>query len=86
VINFDLPVYGPGSDPKMSGKPDSETYLHRCGRSARYGRPGVVINFVHDKKSLLVIKDIETLLKKPIEEMKIEQIPELEDIMKKIRQ
>jgi superfamily II DNA/RNA helicase len=33
VINFDMPV-------------DFSTYVHRCGRSGRYGRKGYVINFV----------------------------------------
>ena len=33
VINFDLPK-------------NKETYIHRIGRSGRYGRKGVSINFV----------------------------------------
>ena len=33
VINFDLPKY-------------SETYLHRIGRSGRFGHLGLAINFV----------------------------------------
>jgi len=41
VINFDLPL-------TRFGKPDPETYIHRIGRSGRFGRKGVAINFVHD--------------------------------------
>ncbi len=33
VINFDLPT-------------DRENYIHRIGRSGRYGRKGVAINFI----------------------------------------
>jgi ATP-dependent RNA helicase DDX19/DBP5 len=44
VVNYDLPV-----DPR--GLPDFETYLHRIGRTGRFGRTGVSIAFVHDKKS-----------------------------------
>ena len=36
VINYDLPI-------------NKETYIHRIGRSGRYGRKGVSINFVNDK-------------------------------------
>ena len=35
VINFDLPK-------------EKETYIHRIGRSGRYGRKGVAINFITD--------------------------------------
>ena len=36
VINFDIPR-------------DKETYIHRIGRSGRYGRKGVAINFITDE-------------------------------------
>ena len=35
VINFDYPRY-------------AETYLHRIGRSGRFGRYGLAINFITD--------------------------------------
>lgn len=44
VVNYDLPV-------DQNGKPDPSTYLHRIGRTGRFGRVGVSISFVHDKKS-----------------------------------
>ena len=39
VINFDLPI-------NQDGTPDYETYLHRIGRTGRFGKTGVAINFV----------------------------------------
>jgi ATP-dependent RNA helicase DDX19/DBP5 len=30
---------------------DPETYLHRIGRTGRFGRVGVALTFVHDKNS-----------------------------------
>ena len=36
VINYDLPI-------------QKETYIHRIGRSGRYGRKGVAINFVTER-------------------------------------
>lgn len=44
VVNYDLPV-------TKEGNPDPSTYLHRIGRTGRFGRVGVSISFIHDKKS-----------------------------------
>lgn len=46
VINFDIPY-------------NKETYIHRIGRSGRYGRKGVAINFVLSKE----VDDLETIQK-----------------------
>lgn len=46
VINLDIPfVYG--SKPKLI---DSETYLHRVGRTGRFGDKGVAINVVENQE------------------------------------
>ncbi|EGF99197.1 uncharacterized protein MELLADRAFT_45784 [Melampsora larici-populina 98AG31] len=45
VVNYDLP-----RDP-MKGGADAETYLHRIGRTGRFGRKGISINFIHDQNS-----------------------------------
>lgn len=55
VVNFDLPV-------------DTETYLHRIGRSGRFGRRGVAINLVTDA-DIGVMRDIERHYTVHIEEM-----------------
>lgn len=43
VVNYDLPTTRTG--------PDAETYLHRVGRTGRFGRQGIAINMVHDSYS-----------------------------------
>ena len=55
VINYDLPR-------------NMENYIHRIGRSGRFGRKGVAINFVtaDDQKAL---KDLESFYQTQIEEM-----------------
>ena len=55
VINYDLPV-------------NRETYLHRIGRSGRFGRKGVAINFVRDE-DVSALKDIEQFYATQIDEM-----------------
>ena len=55
VINFDLPI-------------QKETYIHRIGRSGRYGRKGVAINFVTDR-DLQDLEELKTFYNTQIEEM-----------------
>merc|ERR1719169_312029 len=55
VINFDLPQ-------------NLENYLHRIGRSGRFGRKGVAINFVTNN-DVRTMKDIEKYYHTQIEEM-----------------
>jgi len=55
VINYDLPS-------------NMENYLHRIGRSGRFGRKGVAINFVTNK-DVNAMKDIERYYHTQIEEM-----------------
>jgi ATP-dependent RNA helicase DDX19/DBP5 len=50
VINYDIP-----DKPDPSGGrrplPDAETFLHRVGRTGRFGKVGVALTLVHDKTS-----------------------------------
>lgn len=55
VINYDIPMKGRGDS-----EPDAETYLHRIGRTGRFGRVGVSISFVYDKKSFGALSNIAT--------------------------
>lgn len=52
VVNYDLPTL-------PNGQPDPSTYIHRIGRTGRFGRKGVAISFVHDKKSYTVLSAIQ---------------------------
>ncbi|KAJ4306218.1 RNA helicase required for poly(A+) mRNA export [Collariella sp. IMI 366227] len=53
VINYDIPMKGVGDR-----EPDAETYLHRIGRTGRFGRVGVSISFVYDQKSFTALSQI----------------------------
>lgn len=44
VVNYDIPE-------TANRRPDFETYLHRIGRTGRFGRTGAALSFVHDKRS-----------------------------------
>ncbi|KAL6592504.1 P-loop containing nucleoside triphosphate hydrolase protein [Neocallimastix sp. 'constans'] len=75
VINYDIPLDG-------EGRPDPETYLHRIGRTGRFGRVGVAINFVHDKKSYNDMKVIEKYFGKEIIRIPTDDYEEIEKIFK----
>merc|ERR1712184_184969 len=55
VINYDLPA-------------NMENYLHRIGRSGRFGRKGAAINFVTNNDAR-IMKEIERFYHTQIEEM-----------------
>ena len=57
VINFDIPR-------------SKETYIHRIGRSGRYGRKGVAINLVNHRE-ISSINEIEEYYKIKINDLKI---------------
>ena len=55
MINYDLPN-------------NRELYIHRIGRSGRYGRKGVAINFVRSD-DIRILRDIEQYYSTQIDEM-----------------
>ena len=55
VINYDIPN-------------DKESYIHRIGRSGRFGRKGVAINFVTNR-DVRQLHDLETFYQTQIDEL-----------------
>lgn len=74
VINFDLPTQ------HESGKPDMETYLHRIGRTGRFGKKGIAINFVDSADSLKMVKAIQNYFNKEIMKLNTDDTDEIEGI------
>ncbi|GAA5866728.1 hypothetical protein JCM5353_002374, partial [Sporobolomyces roseus] len=57
VINYDLPS-------------NRENYIHRIGRSGRFGRKGVAINFV-TTEDVKILRDLEQYYATQIDEMPV---------------
>ncbi|KAF9545052.1 RNA helicase required for poly(A+) mRNA export [Mortierella hygrophila] len=57
VVNYDLPTTLCGPERKKVA--DYEVYLHRIGRTGRFGRRGVAINFVHSLEAHEILQDIQ---------------------------
>ena len=74
VINYDLPV-------NVSTKEvDHETYLHRIGRTGRFGKEGLAINFVDSQRALEMIQILERHFGKRIKKLDATDVDEIEKI------
>ncbi|KAL3925852.1 MAG: hypothetical protein SGILL_000134 [Bacillariaceae sp.] len=62
VINYDIPL-------DKDGQPDFETYLHRIGRTGRFGKKGTAISLIDDPSSIQALAAIEQHFAKPGSEM-----------------
>ncbi len=74
VINFDLPI-------TQEGTPDFETYLHRIGRTGRFGKTGVAINFV-EQRAFVNLERIQKHFGRPIEKLDAMDPEQIENIHK----
>lgn len=72
VVNYDIPV-------DQKGQVDFETYLHRIGRTGRFGKSGLAINFVDGQRSFSHLQKIESHFGKRIEHLKAEDVEEIEE-------
>ncbi|OBZ72162.1 ATP-dependent RNA helicase DBP5 [Grifola frondosa] len=93
VVNYDLPLMNERNNwNKEDARPDVETYIHRIatdqfqyrsGRTGRFGRKGISINFVHDKATWQQMELIEKAIGKKIVRIETNNIDEMEEQMKK---
>ncbi|CAG7822398.1 unnamed protein product [Allacma fusca] len=70
VVNYDLPM-------DMNKKPDCETYLHRIGRTGRFGKAGIAFNLVDGPKPMKILKQIEQHFGKPILKLDAENVSDI---------
>uniref|UniRef100_A0A671THE1 RNA helicase n=1 Tax=Sparus aurata TaxID=8175 RepID=A0A671THE1_SPAAU len=71
VVNFDLPM-------DMDGNADNETYLHRIGRTGRFGKRGFAVNMVDSKHSMDIINQIEMHFNRRIKKLDMSNLDEIE--------
>ncbi|XP_017487846.1 PREDICTED: ATP-dependent RNA helicase DDX19A-like, partial [Rhagoletis zephyria] len=74
VINYDLPIN------VETREVDCETYLHRIGRTGRFGKEGLAINFVDGYRSRAMIQVLEEHFGKPIKKLDATDVDEIEKI------
>ena len=74
VVNYEVPLL-------VDGKPDPESYLHRIGRTGRFGASGIAINLVHDEESMKAVQFFEEYYGKKIQKLNIDEIEKLADML-----
>lgn len=77
VINFDLPV----KKTRNGFEPDYETYLHRIGRTGRFGSKGIGVNLCCGKRDYEILQKIEKYYNTKIDKM--QSMDELIEQLKK---
>ncbi|KAF2865521.1 P-loop containing nucleoside triphosphate hydrolase protein [Massariosphaeria phaeospora] len=78
VINYDVPTTADNRDA------DPETYLHRIGRTGRFGRVGVALTFVHDKNSWEQLHHIAEYFKTDITPIDTNDWDSVEELIQKV--
>jgi len=73
VVNFDLPM-------DSQGRADCETYLHRIGRTGRFGKNGIAINLVQTERDMTILRYIENHFQKKIFLLDAENVDEIEKL------
>jgi len=73
VINFDLPI-------DQMQQPDYETYLRRISMTGRFGKKGLVINFVDGCRTMTMVEQISRHFGKPINVLQVDDLDELEKL------
>ncbi|KAF4654273.1 ATPdependent RNA helicase [Perkinsus chesapeaki] len=83
VVNFELPIdHNPGPN---NGKCNYETYLHRIGRTGRFGRRGIAVNLVSEAE-LELVADIENYFPgTTVDELTADDIDTVEERLKQLR-
>ncbi|WVQ94902.1 hypothetical protein IAU59_001988 [Kwoniella sp. CBS 9459] len=81
VVNYDVPDLGP----EGGFRPDIETYIHRIGRTGRFGRKGCSVIFAHDQRSLEEVNYIMDTLGKPMKRIDAKSDADLEQLEKALK-
>lgn len=80
VVNYDLP--DKMNEDNINNKfleADCETYLHRIGRTGRFGKTGIAVNFIVGERDRKMLKDIEHHFNKKIGSLDVTDIEEMEE-------
>ncbi|KAF7589206.1 RNA helicase required for poly(A+) mRNA export [Aspergillus hancockii] len=83
VINYDIPEIHQDGRARGERQADFQTYLHRIGRTGRFGRVGVSISFVANREEWNMLNQIQQYFNCSIQRIDTKDWDEVEDIIKK---
>ena len=81
VVNYDVP-----DRPVRPGvfEADPQTYLHRIGRTGRFGRVGVAVTFISSRRDWEMLMNIQTYFGAQMQKVATDDWDELEETVSKI--
>ena len=87
VINHDVPLHHKtgDADGKDDGDADTETYIHRIGRTARFGRSGLALNLIGSDAEMMMLDNIMCELGCEPQEISFSDIGELDTMLRECR-
>ncbi|XP_024381220.1 DEAD-box ATP-dependent RNA helicase 38 [Physcomitrium patens] len=81
VVNYDIPVKNT-SNRHAYAEPDYETYLHRIGRSGRFGRKGAAFNLLVTQEDKRIMRSIEQHFNRNVPEVAWDNEEGIEHVLK----
>jgi len=86
VINYEVPMHT-RSDDKSEGdrEVDTETYIHRIGRTARFGRSGVALTLIGDDEEQDKLEEILSIIRCECNTISPDKLGEIEGLLKRCR-
>ena len=63
-----------------SGEPEYKTYLHRIGRTGRFGKNSIAVNFIDGQQSMTSIKKLEKRFGKKITLLQTDDVDQIEKL------
>ncbi|CAD5209248.1 unnamed protein product [Bursaphelenchus okinawaensis] len=75
VVNYDPPVTF-----EENPQPDYDTYLHRIGRTGRFGKGGIAVNLVDSVRAEGYVRKFEEYFNRPIELIAFDDFDRLDEI------
>ena len=72
VVNYDNPPYD-----EVRHRPDFETYLHRIGRTGRFGKPGLALSLVDGERECRNMLEIQEYFRCPIPKLQTDDLDEI---------
>lgn len=84
VVNLSLPFKIRESGGRLEKKVDLETFLHRVGRTGRFGDYGIAVNFINNQEELGMMQEIQDHYKNKVEAIKGDNLKELDTKLQQI--
>jgi len=81
VVNYDVPDRFVGGGRFVA---DPQTYLHRIGRTGRFGRVGVAVTFISSRRDWEMLMDIQKYFGAEMTKVATDDWDELEETVTKI--